>query len=78
MSYHLSSPQMVLLWRDPEGETVSTIPSNGHAKQKSCKKESLRIVSLEKTISQKDSLIAQLRDEISLLKGVGLTKILCA
>lgn len=66
---------MVLLWRDPEGETVTTVPSNGQlqAQQKSCKKESLRIVSLEKIISQKDSLIAQLRDEISLLKGVGST-----
>ena len=64
---------MVLLWRDPEGETVTTVPSNTQAQQKSCKKESLRIVSLEKMVSQKDSLIAQLRDEISLLKGVGLT-----
>ena len=64
---------MVLLWKDPEGETVTTVPSNGHlqAQQKSCKKESLRIVSLEKTISQKDGLIAQLREEISVLKGVG-------
>ena len=63
---------MVLLWRDPEGDTVTTVPSNGHAPQKSCKKESLRIVSLEKTIAQKDSLIAQLRDEIGLLKGVSV------
>lgn len=62
-------PKMVLLWRDPEGDTVTTVPSNGHTPQKSCKKESLRIVSLEKIIAQKDSLIAQLRDEIGLLKG---------
>lgn len=63
---------MVLLWKDPEGETVTTVHSNQQAQRNSCKKESIKIVSLEKTISQKDSLIAQLRDEISLLKGVSL------
>ena len=61
---------MVLLWKDPEGDSVTTVHSNGQVQRHSCKKESLRIVSLEKVISQKDGLIAQLRDEISALKEV--------
>ncbi len=63
---------MVLLWKLPEGETVATVYSNTQAQHNSCNKESIRIGSLEKTISQKDGLIAQLRDEISLLKGVSM------
>ena len=61
---------MVLLWKDPEGETVTTVHSNGQARRNTCNKESQRIVSLEKTISQKDDLIEKLRDEVSLLKEV--------
>ena len=67
---------MVLLWKDPEGETVATVHSNTQAQHNSCHKESIRIGSLEKMISQKDDLIAQLRDEISLLKGVSMLLIL--
>ena len=57
---------MVLLWRDPKGETVTSVHTVTEAVQSS------EMAKLQMTISQKDDLIAQLKDEISLLKWVTL------
>lgn len=65
---------MVLLWKDPEGKTVATIkkgslpPPNSNSSAKDTEK----IISLEKSIIDKDLMIAQLKNEIKTLKGVGL------
>ena len=57
---------MVLLWRDPKGETVTSVHTVTEAVQSS------EMAKLQMTISQKDDLIAQLKDEISSLKWVTL------
>ena len=58
---------MVLLWRDPEGEKITSVHSVTDSQQNS------EMAMLQKTISQKDDEIAQLRNEISLLREVTLT-----
>ena len=55
---------MVLLWRDPKGETVTSVHTVTETEQ------SFEMAKLQMTISQKDGLIAQLKDELSLLKRV--------
>ncbi len=62
---------MVLLWRDPKGEKVTSVHSVTETLQSSD-----IMVTLQKTISQKDDLIAHLKDEISLLKMVTTISIL--
>ena len=57
---------MVLLWRDPEGGKVTSVHSVTGSQQSS------EMAMLQKTISQKDDEIAQLKNEISLLKEVTL------
>ncbi len=57
---------MVLLWRDPKGEKVTSVHSVMETMENS------EMATLQKTISQKDDLIAQLKDEISSLKRVTL------
>ena len=57
---------MVLLWRDPKGEKVTSVHSVMETVENS------EMATLQKTISQKDDLIAQLKDEISSLKRVTL------
>ena len=62
---------MVLLWRDPDGNSVGTMNNSQPAVQKSCDDiEIQRIASLEKNINEKDTVIAKLKGEIHVLKGV--------
>lgn len=68
----------MLLWKDPEGKKVSTIKKAGSLpppNSNSSAKEAEKIASLEKSIVEKDLEIAQLKDEINTLKGVGLVNI---
>ena len=67
---------MVLLWKDPKGRSVSTIkkpgtlPSDSNASAK----EAQKIATLEKSITEKDVIIAQLKEEINTLKEVRYTR----
>ena len=65
---------MVLLWKDPEGKTVTTIKKAGALPPKSDSSVK-EIKTLEKTIIEKDLVIVQLRDEITTLKGVQVRSI---
>ena len=56
----------MLLWRDPEGESVTSVHLMTKTQQNS------EVAMLQKTIFQKDDVITKLRNEISLLKGVTL------
>ena len=75
MTYNL---QMVLLWRDPEGKRATQTTVTVTRSQTSCDKDlqlEKMIATLEKTVSEKDSAIMELKDEIKILKGVGLMHI---
>lgn len=62
---------MVLLWRDPEGNSVkSATVHNSVPTQNHCSKEMQKISALEKNISEKDNMIAKLQDELKMLKEV--------
>ena len=66
-----STIQMVLLWRDPEGNSVkSATVHNSVPTQNHCSKEMQKISALEKNISEKDNMIAKLQDELKMLKEV--------
>lgn len=65
------SIQMVLLWRDPEGNTVSMSAGNKSIPtQTSCSEQMM--VTLKRSIGEKDVLITKLKSEISALKEVSL------
>ena len=69
---------MVLLWKDPEGKSVSTMNNSPPPAQKSMDGlEIQRIASLEKTLNEKDGMIIKLRDEIQTLKEVRFILMLC-
>jgi hypothetical protein len=63
---------MVLLWKDPEGRSASTIKKPGSlpSDPNSSAKEAQKIATLEKSITEKDMIITQLKDEINTLKEV--------
>ena len=61
---------MVLLWRDPEGNTVSvSAAANNSIPTQTSPNEQL-MITLKKSIGEKDVLIANLKSEISALKEV--------
>ena len=60
--------QMILLWRDPEGKTVTT--ASNRTPLPSTMNKDMKIASLERHIGEKDNIIAQLNQEINLLKVV--------
>ena len=68
---------MILLWKDPKGKTVTSIKKAGTPPQNfnSSAKEAQKIATLEKSITEKDMIIAQLKEEINTLKGVCLITI---
>ena len=69
---------MVLLWKDPKGKTVTMIKKVGTPpppNSNSSTKEAQKIATLEKSITEKDMIIAQLKEEINTLKGVCLITI---
>ena len=64
---------MVLLWKDPQGRrSVSTIKKPGSLPpdSNSSAKEVQKIANLEKSIAEKDNIIAQLKEEVRALKEV--------
>lgn len=62
---------MVLLWRDPEGNTITvTAGNNSIPTQNSCSEQMQIIASLKNSVGEKDHLIAKLKNEISALKEV--------
>ena len=64
---------MVLLWKDPQGRrSVSTIKKPGTlpSDSNSSAKDAQKIATLEKSITEKDAVIAQLKEEINALKEV--------
>ena len=62
---------MILLWRDPEGNTISvTTGSNGVSAQNKYSEQMQRIVTLEKSITEKNNEITKLINEINALKVV--------
>ena len=64
---------MVLLWKDPEGKTVTSIKKGGTPppiNSNSSGKEAQKIATLEKSLSDRDNIIAQLKVEINALKQV--------
>ena len=64
---------MVLLWKDPKGRrSVSTIKKPGTlpSDSNSSAKDAEKIATLEKSITEKDAIIAQLREEVNTLKEV--------
>ena len=65
--------QMILLWKDPDGKTVTTA-SNHQTPLPSTMNKDMKIASLERHIGEKDNMIAQLNQEINLLKGVSTYK----
>ena len=65
--------QMVLLWRDPEGKNIVSTMKNNSTPTQNNDKDLQRITSLEKSIKEKDGIIANLKDEIITLKEVNVT-----
>ena len=64
---------MVLLWRDPEGNTVSvTTGNNSISAQNSHSEQNLiqKIATLEMSITEKNNEILKLKNEITMLKWV--------
>ena len=60
---------MILLWKDPEGKTVTTA-SNAQTPSPSTVNKDMKIASLERNIGEKETVIAKLKEEINLLKRV--------
>ena len=54
---------MILLWRDPDGTTVSTVSTKSQPFA-SNNKDVQKISTLEQKISERDNTIALLKDEI--------------
>lgn len=63
---------MVLLWKDPEGKTISTLTHTKSQNQKPTPNvnDMNKIASLENAITEKDSTIVRLKGEINALKSV--------
>lgn len=69
--------QMILLWRDPEGNTVSvTTQNNGMPAKDSSNEQMQTIAKLKKSVKEKDDEIARLRSEISSMKEVSYCAII--
>lgn len=68
---------MVLLWRDPEGNTVSVSAGNNSIPAQNSCSEQMMITTLQSSIGEKDHLIAKLKNEINALKEVSVFFIYC-
>lgn len=64
--------QMILLWRDPEGNTISVTTGNNSVSAHSASEQNLiqKIATLEMSITEKNNEIVKLKDEVNTLKQV--------
>ena len=61
---------MVLLWRDPEGNTISVTTGNSSISAHSEQNLIQKIATLEMSITEKNNEIVKLKNEVNTLKQV--------
>ena len=61
---------MILLWKDPEGKTISTLTNKSQMNAATPGTEVKKIASLEKALCERDNTIVQLKQEVNVLKGI--------